>query len=707
MIGVLLAVCAMACGMWSDAPPTLHYPGSYAFGRVARGHDVLAPELAALYEQFRPGDLMERYSASQLATRFGIVGDSANPVVSIAVVGSGLDAAQLEKVDVDVKSRSGDRFYASVPVLGLRRLAELIGIVSIAALRPVQIPADPQDGDIPKIRPRGVARGSEAFDAKGLTGKGVIIGVIDSGVDWRHKDFQRADGTTRILYLYDMWDDTWTDSAGKTGTEPPLKDKKGPVGTLYTADQINAALKGSGTVNSRDIIGHGTAVSGTAAGNGRGTGNGVPEGIYKGVAPDADLIVVKAFRDSGIINMDYYLAAKWIADVAAKLGRPCVINMSLGGHDSAHDGDADEEKFLDSLVGAGKPGVVICVSAGNEGKHAFHAGGRFGPRRDGQGDVESEPIELFVTARTELDAYFDVGDEWGFAVLGRDQFLTDPAGKPLACMVTYSGATRKLDASLSSISGDAYNGPIWKGGAPAEGGPKSFEEYFNKQNGVTVTRAGAKYDRLQVVLYPGKYWLYAYGASEKVTNGRFDLYMPFTTEATFGKGEESRFLIGSPGNASNVLTIGSYDFRDKWNNIDGKQTTYNLELGGISDFSSVGYRRDGAIKPDIVAPGRYMISTLAEGCKMGRTSEGTPDKLRIAQDGAHIAWCGTSAATPYATGVIALMLQKNPKLDAAQVQEILRKTAMMDTFTGAVPNFAWGNGKLNPEKSLAQTPVPK
>jgi subtilisin family serine protease len=124
-------------------------------------------------------------------------------------------------------------------------------------------------------------------------------------------------------------------------------------------------------------------------------------------------------------------------------------------------------------------------------------------------------------------------------------------------------------------------------------------------------------------------------------------------------------------------------------------TTYNLEVGGISDFSSPGYRRDGVVKPDVAAPGRFAVSAMAEGSEMAGGGD-----AHITSDGYHLAWEGTSASSPYVTGVVALMLQKNPSLTARQAKEILVKTAGSDRQTGAVPNETWGNGKVNPEAAL-------
>nr|MDQ2688602.1 S8 family serine peptidase [Armatimonadota bacterium] len=564
--------------------------------------------------------------------------------------------------------------YASAPVSSLLRIAALEGVVSLAPTKAAQTPLVPtQNKKLTVPLPgRGPGAPANTFDHQGLTGKGVVVGIVDSGIDWKHADFLRPDGTTRVLALWDMTDDSFAKSGGKIGSAPPQTVKGQPLGTLYTAAQINAVLKGTGAVNSRDLEGHGTACASTAAGGGT---------LFPGVAPDADLIIVKG-GDHGISNL-YYLGTRWIAQTAQALGKPCVISQSFGSHDSAHDGTSDEELAMGAVAGAGKPGVSICVAAGNEGRDSFHASGRFGPKREGQADINSSQIELFVSQKTELDAYFDHNDDWGIVVAGLDNFLINENGDP--------------DLFYFYHQGTEYRGRLKE---PAKA-PADFDAFFND---VQVSHIGnAKEDRVVIPLPPGKYIVLGYGQTDKVTNGTFNLYLPFPNDASFGTGTDKRFMIGTPGNAEAVITVGAYNFRSSWANTAGQQTSYNLPLGELSDYSSPGFRRDGLVKPEVCAPATYTISALAEGSVMGKGDDG-PDTLAITPDGKHLAWAGTSAACPYTAGVIALMLQKNPNLDEPQIRAILTKTAAHDAATGAVPNIQWGYGKLDARAALAATP---
>lgn len=180
-----------------------------------------------------------------------------------------------------------------------------------------------------------------------LGGRGVLFCCVDSGVDYRHPEFRNADGTTRILYL---WDQT-------VSGNPPSGYVRG---TEYTRAQINEALQGTGVVPSVDISGHGTAVLGIGAGN-------------DGVAYEADLIVVKL----GIPGaQDFPRTTELMEGVdycvrnAAALGMPAAINLSFGNNYGAHRGNSLLEIYLDTVSGVGKN--VICTGMGNEGVAANH-----------------------------------------------------------------------------------------------------------------------------------------------------------------------------------------------------------------------------------------------------------------------------------------------------------------------------------------------
>jgi subtilisin family serine protease len=686
----LLSVLILSATAAVAGAPEIRYPGDSTHLLVLphRGEialDKLAPELKVLYEQVtatgrqRP---TRSYSDAQLELLFGIAPGTRNPVIQVSVkLMEGREDPRLPEI-LAIHGRGPGSLRGSIAVPALGKLAASDAVSSVRALKGASNPLPPTRPMAQSAPARSIKRGQgHEFDKQGMDGSGVIVAVVDTGIDWRHEDFLKPDGGTRLLYLWDFVDESWSESDGAIGATAPV-GMPGLIfddvrfGTLYDRKQINAALAGGGTCNSEDLNGHGTACMSIAAGDGSATANGVAAGTWAGLAPGADLIAVRA--GNGNFDDRYVHAVKWILDTAAELGRPCVVNLSLGGHYSSHDGHEEAEQLLNDLVGPEHPGAVICISAGNEGRSSFHAAGRFGPRRSGQMDVESAGIELFIKEQSELHAYFHVADDWGLAVAGLDKFLVDSAGN---AGVAYVQTTpQDYDILLSDVL------PV--------------ADYREWAQGVSVSDAGQGQKRITIPLPPGKYFAWAYSTSEDVSDGGFDFYLPFIANGSFGQGTTKTGMVGSPGNADRVITVGSYDFRNEWLNLTGQATRYNLELGGISDFSSPGYRRDGAIKPDIAGPGRFAVSAAAAGSQM---AENAGDG-RTTKDGRHLAWEGTSASTPYVAGVVALMLQKNPKLDADQVKEILHRSATGDRQTGAVPNGVWGYGKVNPEAALKMTP---
>ncbi len=227
-----------------------------------------------------------------------------------------------------------------------------------------------------------------------LTGEGVLVGIIDSGIDYENEAFRNADGTTRIRNL-------WDQSLSERPPEGYL------IGTEYTSEQINEALRQPTVqqrrqiVPSQDVSGHGTAVAGVAAGR---------SDQYRGVAYESDLVVVKL----GIPKLDGFprttelmQAIDYVVRKALEYQMPVAINISFGNTYGAHDGNSLLEQFIQDIANRWKN--VICIGAGNEGNSAGHAAGRLT-------DQEETVIELAVqenepTVNVQIwKAYYDVVD---------------------------------------------------------------------------------------------------------------------------------------------------------------------------------------------------------------------------------------------------------------------------------------------------------
>lgn len=669
--------------------------------------DKLAPELLALYDRFSTTTRGENdesglsgFTSSQLVEIFGLPPREANPLVTVSIRSSGvIEAEVLKLASATVIARVGDIVYAMVPIKRVREIASSSAVREVGVLKSWSVPS-PLGLSAFEIKPveRGNAvtspRLANEFDKQQLTGRNVLIGVIDSGIDWSHDDFRKGDGTSRIYAIWDLMDDSYQLSGGKIGSKPPvyLQSSQKWLGTIYTNAQINAALTGNGTVNTVDKYGHGTAVAGTAASNGRASGNGIPSGTYDGVAPDAELIIVRAM-DCGSFSPVATITAEWIMSTAKSLKRPVVVNMSYGGHFSSHDGSEETEVFIDSLVGPGKPGAVITVAAGNDGRYNIRANGRFAAKRKGQADQFSDPIDLNVKSPVEVIGVFDKQDDWGLALRSSNPIFEGTDGKPAPVFIYRNNKSVECE-STAALKNQAQ-----------------FAQFCGSIR-LEIAEPTSQSDKLQIRFPTGSYIIWGFGTGTTVKNGAFDLYLAErASKASFGMGTQKTGIVSTPGNARNALTIGSFDFRNSWLNQNGELTLYNLLIGGPSAYSSSGFRRDGLVKPDILAPARYTISPLSKHAKQASggcvNSMATGDQAQFTKDGYHVAWEGTSAATPFVTGVIALMLQKNPTLDAEQVRSILKKSARSGGTIGPVPNPVWGWGMIDPAAALRMTPMPR
>lgn len=206
---------------------------------------------------------------------------------------------------------------------------------------------------------------TSVYNRLNLTGRDILVAVIDSGVDYAHPDFINDDGTTRILYLWDQ----------SVSGNPP---KGYNMGTEYTAEQINEALRAdtlserNRIVPSRDVSGHGTHVLGIACGNGRASG-----GKYTGCAPQADIIAVKlgSLRSNAFpMTTELMQGINYVINKAAELNKPVAVNISFGNSYGSHTGTSLIETFIDEISGVYKS--VICIGTGNEGAQKRHYHGR-------------------------------------------------------------------------------------------------------------------------------------------------------------------------------------------------------------------------------------------------------------------------------------------------------------------------------------------
>ena len=488
----------------------------------------------------------------------------------------------------------------------------------------------------------------------GLTGQGVVVGIVDSGIDHAHPDFWEA-GVTRI---HSLWDQT-------NGDGPP------PDGFAY-GTECDASVIQSGACPEDDTDGHGTHVAGIAAGNGAGTGQGLPAYTYVGTAPEADLVIVK----TTLSTPDVVDGVAYVFAQAAGLGQAAVVNLSLGSHVGPHDGTDDIDEMLNALVA---PGRIIVAAAGNETGDGIHAetlliqDGTQTVTFDLPAYTPDDGADDFVV----VDAWYPGGTEVSLTVTTPNGHEVGPvAFGGVADQATDDGTVYAVNAADDPSNGDEniYIQIDDFNGVPPASGTWTLEIQG------TVVPAGAGASELDL-------WL-----------GNWS--MPSESAPAFVTGLEEEEIVGSPASADSVVAVGSYVTKAGWSSVDGNDYIYNppVTLGDISPFSSIGPRRDGAFKPDVAAPGQGIHSTMS--------ADMAANTVFIAPDSAHVLNQGTSMACPHVTGVVAMMLQGLGSLGPDDVISQFRNTSREDGFTEGVPNSTWGWGKIDAEGATTGiTPV--
>ena len=552
--------------------------------------------------------------------------------------------------------RFADMFLSSEAALG--RLNRNPAVVRAEEINRVFVPPPPLGvlAPISRLAPEAIVRGG----LNGLTGKGVIVAVIDSGLDFRHPDFITVDSSgnpsSRLLYYWDTFPESNVPSVA--GAPAPLAYPNGtPAGKLYTRQRLNEELRGNlRRIPDPDPNSHGTAAAGVAAGNGRAS-----SGRWVGVAPDADLIGVRiGSRDGTIPNMFLLNAiVQWLFQVASAERKPLVISCSFGGQHGARNGQSVFERHLGSHFENSPPGRAILIAAGNERQKALHAQLRFGGSTAYGtlawcGAQKNSLLQLFFSAPNQTVSASDIVIE--------PLKLGFPPGSSGDCGPAAAVGILQADPLESNQITRELEGALLV--APGPGGLKIYS-----RSGRTVN-------------------LHAYFAVMSATPSFF-----YESITIAGKGFPVRRMaeqIAMPGTTRYALTIGSYDFNDQFNGQPMRACRQVVTPGQLSCYTNPGFSRDAVIKPEITAPGEFYTTPSA------RLTDGTLAAPDASDSSGSYRWFnGTSAATPYAAGVVALMLQKNPNLTIFDVKSYLMRNATRDTITEATPNQNWGYGKLD------------
>ncbi|MDC0742229.1 S8 family serine peptidase [Polyangium mundeleinium] len=509
------------------------------------------------------------------------------------------------------------------------------------------------------------------------TGKNVVVGIIDTGLDVAHPDFRTATGQSRVAWML-QW------GRKPAGLHPQIEERFGCIAekqvscAVFSGADLDAMMSGQSKLElPRDTEGHGTHVASIAAGNGGLMNGSTPK--YVGIAPEATLVIVKPPSTRGFKETDILNAARFIFEVGEELGLPTVVNLSVGGDFGPHDGTSPVEKGLAALIGDDKPGRAIVTAAGNSG--ALYGRGDRGPFgihtevRVTEGAEVRVPIAtpksedgkgyVWITFRPGDEVSVGLegpgGESWIRLVEPGDELGYAGEGKTTAAVIN------RLANGKTPITADTNSAVVAFDGAWEEGA-------------FTIRLSG-------------------HGDAQLWVTGQGDVSPSGGAGLAFEKAVRQG-TISIPASHPDLLAVGCTLNRIGWDplTIEPIQLVpangIDWQPDDVCYFSAAGPTPFGVPKPEISAPGGFIAAAMSRDTDPRKVAGGLFDGSGCPKgepcyvvDATHAITAGTSMSSPHVAGAVALLFeldrQRNGQstLTQARVTELLQAGARWPTGT--------------------------
>ncbi len=644
----------------------------------------------AILRQYQTTNIPSHNAYTKALEQYNI---PATHITGLIKLAEGATTQELEAEGINVVRTRGDIAMVSMPVGEVERISSLKQVKTLQLSRKV----------LPKMDKARPAMGVDKIHAgtdlpQAYTGKGVVAGIVDQGLDPNHVNFRNADGTSRINQLTHIYATAATSNGYDVKTYTPdniAKFQTDTYDTYHGAHTLGIMAGGyRGTM---------TVAKGTSALSAKVETDNNP---FYGSAYEADI----AASCGDLNDMFIALGVEGVLDYAYRNEKPAVVNLSLGSNVGPHDGSEVMSQYLNL---AGKE-AIICVAAGNEGELPIALNQTF--------NSDDTELKSFIKP-----TYTEVPTTQGtYHNLRYDQLYiySNDATEFTVKLVVYNktrGTVTFQHAITENMNGGAvyYASPQYaqEGDLTNANFSRAFDGYIGM--GSMIDENNGRY-----------YVLIDYFVSDnQTTNANGNYLLGFIVEGKDGQrvdcycsglyssmdgysqdGWDNGSTNGSISDmacANNVLVVGSYNTRNAWVSLDGKAYNYPGQYtpGYISSFSSFGTLINGRNLPHICAPGAAIISSTNSYYIDSYNVPLSALQGELTESGRNNYWhqqVGTSMATPAVAGAIALWLEADPTLTIDEVKDIAISTAVKDSYVEAGDPVQWGAGKFDAYAGLKE-----